>query len=361
MRAPRRHRRDRVARRLRRGDRQRRCRRHDPPRGALLRRGVAQGHRDEPVRRLLGGAGGVRGAAGLRQRAHRADLLGGSRSRATRAGRLRGVKGGDRRDGAHAGRRMGSAWDSLQRGDARHDRHPQGARDARPRAGWRDDPDPARPLRRARGAGRRRRLPALAGGGVHQRNGRQGRRRARPVDAMTRSATRIASTGMTGAATRTVLAGVLSTGLAAVSVAADPANLFASPPARSAYVAVSVATVWTTPQSPRPVDRRALTNPVDIRGWLSDMTPAQQEALTSDNLNQTQALFGERVVVVQEQGHWDEVRVPGQPTPKDSQGYPGWIPKAQLTTDPGYAALQDHAPFALANRGITTWLYRESG
>jgi cell wall-associated NlpC family hydrolase len=129
----------------------------------------------------------------------------------------------------------------------------------------------------------------------------------------------------------------------------------------SAFVAVSVATVWTTPQSPRPVDRPALTNPVDIRGWLSDMTPAEQEALTSDNLNQTQALFGDRVFVVGGQGDWDEVLVPGQPTPKDSRGYPGWIPKAQLTTEPGYGALKEHAPFALADRGITTWLYRESG
>ena len=129
----------------------------------------------------------------------------------------------------------------------------------------------------------------------------------------------------------------------------------------SAFVAVSVATVWTTPQSPRPVDHPALTNPVDIRGWLSDMTPAEQEALTSDNLNHTQALFGDRVFVVGEQGDWDEVLVPGQPTPKDSLGYPGWIPKAQLTTDPGYGALKEHAPFALADRGITTWLYRESG
>ena len=129
----------------------------------------------------------------------------------------------------------------------------------------------------------------------------------------------------------------------------------------SAFVAVSVATVWTTPQSPRPVDHPALTNPVDIRGWLSDMTPAQQEALTSDNLTQTQALFGDRVFVVGEQGDWDEVLVPGQPTPKNALGYPGWIPKAQLTTDPGYGALKDHAPFALADRGITTWLYRDSG
>src|SRR6202035_403165 len=66
----------------------------------------------------------------------------------------------------------------------------------------------------------------------------------------------------------------------------------------SAFVTVSVATVWTTPQSPRLVDHRALTNPVDIRGWLSGMTPAQQEALTSDNLSQTQALFGDRVLLV---------------------------------------------------------------
>ncbi|MBV8861375.1 MAG: C40 family peptidase [Mycobacterium sp.] len=133
-----------------------------------------------------------------------------------------------------------------------------------------------------------------------------------------------------------------------------------SQPPPSAFVAVSVATVWTTPQSPRPVDHPALTNPVDIRGWLSDMAPAQQQALTSDNLTQTQALFGDRVFVVGQQGDWDEVLVPGQPTPKNALGYPGWIPKAQLKTDAGYGALKDHASFALADRGITTWLYRDS-
>ena len=131
-------------------------------------------------------------------------------------------------------------------------------------------------------------------------------------------------------------------------------------PPPSAFVAVSVATVWTTPQSPRPVDHPALTNPVDIRRWLSDMTPAEQETLTSDNVTQTQALFGDRVFVVGQQGDWDEVLVPGQPTPKNALGYPGWIPKAQLATDAGYGALKDRASFALADRGITTWLYRDS-
>ena len=165
---------------------------------------------------------------------------------------------------------------------------------------------------------------------------------------------------------RTVLAGVLSTGLVAACVTTAHVDVSphveVSPPsgAPSVYVAVSAATVWTTPQSPRPVDHPALTNPVDIRGWLSDMTPAQQEGLSSDNLTQTQALFGDRVSVVREQGDWDEVVVLGQPTPNNALGYPGWIPKAQLTTNPVYGALKDHAPFALADRGITTWLYRDS-
>ena len=159
---------------------------------------------------------------------------------------------------------------------------------------------------------------------------------------------------MTGAATRIALAGVLTIGLTAAPKAS------AAPP-QSAYVTVSVATLWTTPQSPRPVDHPALTNPADIRGWVSAMTPDQQEALTSDDLDQTQVLFGDRVVVVREQGDWDEVRVPDQATPKNSQGYPGWIPKSQLTIDAGYGALKGYGPFALADHGITTWLYREPG
>lgn len=159
---------------------------------------------------------------------------------------------------------------------------------------------------------------------------------------------------MTGAATRIAIAGVVFVGLIA-------APQVSAAPVQSAYVTVSVATLWTTPQSPRPVDHLAVTNPVDIRGWVSAMTPDQQEALTSDELDQTQVLFGDRVVVVREQGDWDEVRVPDQATPKDPQGYPGWIPKSQLTIDAGYGALKGYGPFALVDRGVTTWLYREPG
>src|ERR1700754_4010593 len=79
----------------------------------------------------------------------------------------------------------------------------------------------------------------------------------------------------------------------------------------TAFVDVSVATVWTSPDSPRPVDRPALTNPVDLDGWLSSMTLAQKLDLTAGNRTQTQALYGQQVYVLATQGDWAEVAVPG--------------------------------------------------
>jgi gamma-D-glutamyl-L-lysine dipeptidyl-peptidase len=138
----------------------------------------------------------------------------------------------------------------------------------------------------------------------------------------------------------------------------QPANAAAAPTPPSAFVDVSVATVWTSPTSARPIDLPALTNPVDIQGWLASMTTAQKRDLTSGNRTQTQALYGQPVYVLASQGDWDEIAVPGQPTPKNPLGYPGWVPKAQLDTSaPAFAALHRSRPFALIDRAATAWLY----
>ncbi|MFI5782981.1 NlpC/P60 family protein [Nocardia sp. NPDC051570] len=155
---------------------------------------------------------------------------------------------------------------------------------------------------------------------------------------------------------RAIRPGVLLWALSIVAALPIPARADASEPP-SAYVDVAAATVWTAPDSPRPVDQPALTNPVDIPRWIADMTPAQQEALTSSNLTQTQALYGDRVYVLRQQGDWSEVVVPGQPTPKNPLGYPGWIPTVQLATSPEFAALKATAPFALVARTPTAWLF----
>ena len=53
--------------------------------------------------------------------------------------------------------------------------------------------------------------------------------------------------------------------------------------------------------------------------------------------------------------------MPGQPAPKNPLGYPGWVPKVQLVSAPGFAALAASRPFALVNKARTAWLYDTSG
>jgi cell wall-associated NlpC family hydrolase len=101
---------------------------------------------------------------------------------------------------------------------------------------------------------------------------------------------------------------------------------------KSARVAVSVSTLWRSPASPRAVDAPALARPVRIRQWLSDLTLSQRRDLSGRA--DTQVLMGERVTVVKLRTGWAKVVVPDQPTPKDSRGYPGWVPTRQLTARP---------------------------
>ena len=99
---------------------------------------------------------------------------------------------------------------------------------------------------------------------------------------------------------------------------------------REAWVAVSVATLWRSPRSARVVDRPALANPSGIRLWLSAMTLTDRRGL--NGRADTQALLGDRVIVIARSGSWVKVVVPDQPTPLDRRGYPGWLPTVQLTT-----------------------------
>lgn len=100
-------------------------------------------------------------------------------------------------------------------------------------------------------------------------------------------------------------------------------------PGRAAWVSVSVATLWRTPGSPRPVDAPALASPARIGRWLADMTLAQRRELSGRA--DTQVLLGDRVRVVRLRKHWAKVVVPSQPSPLDHRGYPGWVPRRQLT------------------------------
>lgn len=102
--------------------------------------------------------------------------------------------------------------------------------------------------------------------------------------------------------------------------------------------AVSVATVWTKPESPRPLDEPALRQPAAIRDWLDSMTVSDRLDLCESNRVQTQILYGTTVLVAEEQGDWIKVLIPQQGTPKEALGYPGWVPKSQLADETNAAA-----------------------
>ena len=124
---------------------------------------------------------------------------------------------------------------------------------------------------------------------------------------------------------------IVACGLVALSAAplARPtaAEPRAMPPSR--WIAASVATLWVKPGLARPVDAPAVAAEADPRRWVAQMTPAQKHGLVGRL--ETQALYGERVYLLGTSGSWAKVAVAGQPTPRNSLGYPGWLPRAQLT------------------------------
>lgn len=120
------------------------------------------------------------------------------------------------------------------------------------------------------------------------------------------------------------------------------------------WVNVAVATLWTSPTAPRPVDDKAISSPVDIPGWLSAMSVEARRGLVGRV--ETQALYGDKLVVTAIRGPWLHVVTPGQPTHRDPRGYPGWLPVRQVT---------QRAPASTPSTATvvrpTTWLRSQTG
>ncbi|WP_419393033.1 hypothetical protein [Cytobacillus praedii] len=95
-------------------------------------------------------------------------------------------------------------------------------------------------------------------------------------------------------------------------------------------VDVAVATLWTSYDSPREIDRNAISHPVYVEDWLGGLTYETSLELCNKNLVQSQVLYGEELQVIEEKGEWVHVIVQSQSSSKDKRGYPGWMPKNQL-------------------------------
>lgn len=79
------------------------------------------------------------------------------------------------------------------------------------------------------------------------------------------------------------------------------------------------------------------------------MTLDEKLWLTNANKLETQALLGQEVTVIDKKGEWVKVLVHGQPTPRNEEGYPGWMPEKQLTYNQEFAD-KTNEPFVLITK-----------
>jgi len=96
----------------------------------------------------------------------------------------------------------------------------------------------------------------------------------------------------------------------------------------STCIAVAVATVWTSPEAPRPADAAATAGVPDLPAWTAGMGGAERRGLHGRTL--TQALLGEPVEVPEESGDWARVSLPWQPHGPAGVGYSGWVRTAHV-------------------------------
>ena len=94
--------------------------------------------------------------------------------------------------------------------------------------------------------------------------------------------------------------------------------------------AVPVATIWTSPNSPRTIDAEGVAPSQNMNRWLAEMTQEDRFALCKEQRIQSQLVYGEPVLVESIQNGWAQVIAVWQRSKKDDRGYPGWVPLAQL-------------------------------
>lgn len=122
----------------------------------------------------------------------------------------------------------------------------------------------------------------------------------------------------------------------------------------TAFVDVSVATLWVEPDTARDLDAPALANPVDLDAWNAAMRDTDTRRWLTGKL-ETQAVLGSRVEVTEVSGEWAHVVVAGQPTPRDDRGYPGWVPVRQLVENDRFAWRAEKSERAVVT-AKTAWL-----
>lgn len=128
----------------------------------------------------------------------------------------------------------------------------------------------------------------------------------------------------------------------------------------TAFVDVTVATLWTKPSSPRRIDAPALANPVRTKEWSTNLSTTEvRRALTGRT--QTQAVYGDEVRILEISDDWAKVAVARQQSPGDEHGYPGWVPTRQLVENRDFDRALDAHGTAIVTSSTTEVTARPTG
>lgn len=123
---------------------------------------------------------------------------------------------------------------------------------------------------------------------------------------------------------------------------------------RERVINTAVATLWREPGLHRPLDKAAVAAAPDIRKWIAGMSVQDKRWLVGKL--ETQVLYGQKVKLLETRGRWAKVVVPGQPTSRNAEGYPGWVPLGQLAFVRPRPSEPFERPVAVVKH-VTAWLY----
>lgn len=107
-------------------------------------------------------------------------------------------------------------------------------------------------------------------------------------------------------------------------------------------VNVPLAVLWVKPGKKRDHDDLILGENTNPDAWADGMDDEMRLWLVGKV--ETQALLGERVVILQRKGSWLKVAAVSQRTEKNKEGYPGWVPAVQISMNSVYLSEQLSRP-----------------
>ncbi len=115
------------------------------------------------------------------------------------------------------------------------------------------------------------------------------------------------------------------------------------------YINASVATLWTSPTAPRPIDRPALGDRVEMRAWSQALDTSARLGLVGRI--ETQALFGEPVLVLTRRGSWTRIVVVDSPRPATGMAIrAGCQPRSSARARVSAGVCQDPSPWSSKQR-----------